>query len=652
MPNNNDDFRGFLTLDGRGGPCLISPEESKRIAEFENIKLDENSGVRSDYKWVETVRNIEATLPESERAYHRKHMNQIATDLGKPLPFPEDVHPSKSYVRIVCEEDAIPRFNIIQLRNTPPTKINLKGGENILPIEAYPDLMFGFTQIDDFELDEGPDEWNGYSIKEIDLSHFKSEDMIDMSNMFGHMANLEKIIWSDKIISNVVTALNTFERIGNCMEELDLRRIDFSKAIDLSEVLYGCASKTINMAGCNLSKVKEADDMFTNCTSEKIILDNSKEVSWLVDVIPFEDGFLSEVSLKGCDEETIRAFAIAINESGRDIKLLLDKKYDYKVTSLKNGKSECLIIKKTNRDVIKRLYDIKGTVLRKSVKDKMRMAIIPEGVTEIATSAFEGLTTLECVFIPSSVKIIGDKAFKNCNSLVAIHVSDSVEKIGSEVFSGCTKLKHLYLPDSVKVFDAMDSSDLHLHFLRIPFKLLFTGCMGEPNAFIDYLTIGLPKDMDDLGKTWNGWHYGPTDAFTPERFLFPSSQPYVIFESYEDSHFSTKELISIDGIVIGEDVIPSEEEDGDELCDRAMCAYRIPNHSLAIPSGVERLEKFCVLNIPRVKRRVPLFIPESVYSIDPESLEWGQILITPARNYSKLKQILPACLNSVWIVEV
>ena len=49
-------------------------------------------------------------------------------------------------------------------------------------------------------------------------------------------------------------------------------------------------------------------------------------------------------------------------------------------------------------------------------------AIIPKGVTEIGSCAFEGYTSLENITIPEGVTEIGGHAFEGCISLVAINV--------------------------------------------------------------------------------------------------------------------------------------------------------------------------------------------------------------------------------------
>ena len=65
---------------------------------------------------------------------------------------------------------------------------------------------------------------------------------------------------------------------------------------------------------------------------------------------------------------------------------------------------------------------------------------IPNSVTSIGTSAFERCTGLTSVTIPNSVTSIGGSAFYNCRGLTSVTIPNSVTSIGSEAFSGCNNI--------------------------------------------------------------------------------------------------------------------------------------------------------------------------------------------------------------------
>ncbi len=74
---------------------------------------------------------------------------------------------------------------------------------------------------------------------------------------------------------------------------------------------------------------------------------------------------------------------------------------------------------------------------------------IPNGVTSIESSAFEGCTGLTGINIPDSVTSIEDCTFQDCTNLTNITIPNSVTSIKGGVFQGCKSLTSITIPDSV-----------------------------------------------------------------------------------------------------------------------------------------------------------------------------------------------------------
>ena len=86
---------------------------------------------------------------------------------------------------------------------------------------------------------------------------------------------------------------------------------------------------------------------------------------------------------------------------------------------------------------------------------------IPQGITEIPSSAFDGCSKLKTVTLHNNITSIGDSAFDYCTALETIKIPEGVKSIGQRAFYKCESLKEITIPDSVTYvgFEALHCCD-------------------------------------------------------------------------------------------------------------------------------------------------------------------------------------------------
>ncbi len=85
--------------------------------------------------------------------------------------------------------------------------------------------------------------------------------------------------------------------------------------------------------------------------------------------------------------------------------------------------------------------------------------IIPNSVTSIGSSAFDGCKGLTSVTIPNSVTSIGSYAFYGCSGLTSVTIPNSVTSIGERAFYNCSGLTSVTIPNSVTEIGSYAFSD-------------------------------------------------------------------------------------------------------------------------------------------------------------------------------------------------
>lgn len=84
---------------------------------------------------------------------------------------------------------------------------------------------------------------------------------------------------------------------------------------------------------------------------------------------------------------------------------------------------------------------------------KCSTIIIPDGVTTIGESAFEGFTNLKKIVLPDSVTAIGKHAFKGCKNLTEVNIGQGHCRIHKTAFDECPKIQSLNVSRVLETFN-------------------------------------------------------------------------------------------------------------------------------------------------------------------------------------------------------
>ena len=167
---------------------------------------------------------------------------------------------------------------------------------------------------------------------------------------------------------------------------------------------------------------------------------------------------------------------------------------------------------------------------------KFSSVTLPDTVTVIGESAFNGCTQLKEVNIPNSVKIIGKNAFLGCISLKEIIIPNSVGEIRENAFSGCSSLEEIFIPVSV--------TTIEMHAFKDCSKITIY-CQSEekPNDWAFSWNTNLRPTVwgvEEKGVTENGlyWHRKHDDTITIKKYI--GSQVNVVIPSVINGYTVTR----------------------------------------------------------------------------------------------------------------
>lgn len=124
---------------------------------------------------------------------------------------------------------------------------------------------------------------------------------------------------------------------------------------------------------------------------------------------------------------------------------------------------------------------------------------IPDSVTTIGLSAFNGCTTLESINL-GKVQVIEDNAFNSCSNLTTITFPNTLRTIGDWAFGGGTGLTVLALPEGVVSIGigAFGHSNLKEVILPNSIESIGNECFAYSN---DLEKVTLPGNLQTVGRS-------------------------------------------------------------------------------------------------------------------------------------------------------
>ena len=155
-------------------------------------------------------------------------------------------------------------------------------------------------------------------------------------------------------------------------------------------------------------------------------------------------------------------------------------------------------------------FEITGGVLTKYTGPGGDV-VIPDGVTEIGSNAFENCKALTSIVIPDSVTKIGEGAFSGCTGLKEVTVPDGVTSIEDYVFYHCEALERVSLPKGiVSIGHSSFEYCLKLTDIQLP-----SGLKSIDNSAFwacrSLVKLTLPQSLETIGYT----SFGKCSAMNP-----------------------------------------------------------------------------------------------------------------------------------------
>ena len=226
-----------------------------------------------------------------------------------------------------------------------------------------------------------------------------------------------------------------------------------------------------------------------------------------------------------------------------------------------------------------------GVLLRYSGRDTD--VVVPDGVTVIGASAFEGNTTVKSVTLPASVYSVSDRAFYGCSALGRVNGGTSVSGVGVFAFRGTP-----YFDNAADAYFILGHTLLWYNGPSTN-ATLPSGCVSiAPYAFANFTNLRYFRADDGLVSIGAGAFYNCSQLSV---VVLPSTLSDVGAYAFDGTPY----LGSLgDFATVGDGV---------------LIKYSGAESSVVIPDRVRRIAANAFGTLSKLRS---VTVPSSVYSID------------------------------------
>ncbi|MBQ9677791.1 MAG: leucine-rich repeat domain-containing protein [Prevotella sp.] len=129
---------------------------------------------------------------------------------------------------------------------------------------------------------------------------------------------------------------------------------------------------------------------------------------------------------------------------------------------------------------------------------------LPEGMTTIASQAFNQCTKLSSITIPASLTTLGGRAFGGCSILnnVTFLTPTNLTTISANAFNGCSVLSSVIIPEGITTLASGAFKPSGLESIYLPTTTTTIANDALPGEIIIYRTLNLDFAVNDLWSTY------------------------------------------------------------------------------------------------------------------------------------------------------